>query len=476
MTAFTIFWITLPFFIGFIIYLFPRLSRIFAISIPVVSVIYALQLFLLDSPLKLQLLDNFGVSLLADSMSAYFILTNALVTAAVIAYCWSKGKTAFFYTQMMMLHASVNAIFICNDLISVYIALEVIGIAAFLLVAYPRTNRAIWVALRYLFVSNTAMLFYLVGAVLVYRYQHSFDFSALNQAPPEAIALLCLGLLAKGGIFISGLWLPLTHSESESPVSALLSGVVVNTGIFPLLRFALTVETLDPVIRTFGLCTALFGVAYAIFEKDTKRMLAFSTISQLGFVMAAPIAGGFYALAHGLAKSGLFLIAGVLPSRQFKDLEQTAIDRRLWIAIAIASLSISGLPFIGGFAAKAYTIKNINSWQEIGMNIAVVGTCCAFAKFLFIPPTHKPENLSPGFWIGVGGLVGGLLAANGLYYDLYSPATVIKALIKLALGWTAYWVFFRHTAIQLPRVLERFENLIGTMSLMLIILFWMVLV
>ncbi len=475
MTAFTIFWITLPFFIGFIIYLFPRLARVLAASIPVVSATYALQLFLLDSPLKLQLLDNAGVSLLADSISGYFILTNALVTAAVIAYCWSKGKTAFFYTQMMMLHASVNAIFICNDLISVYVSLEVIGIAAFLLVAYPRTNRAIWVALRYLFVSNTAMLFYLVGAVLVYRYQHSFDFSALNQAPPEAIALLCLGLLAKGGIFISGLWLPLTHSESESPVSALLSGVVVNTGVFPLLRFALTVETLDPIVRTFGLCTALFGVAYAVFEKDTKRMLAFSTISQMGFVMAVPFAGGFYALAHGLAKSCLFLMSGVLPSRQFKDLEQTPIDRRLWGAIAIASLSISGLPFIGGFAAKAYTMKNLNSWQEIAMNVAVVGTCCAFAKFLFIPFGDKQENLAVGFWLGVGSLIGGLLAANGLYYDLYTPANVIKSLVTLALGWTAYWVFFRHTSIQLPRVLERFENLIGMMSLILIALFWMVL-
>ena len=132
----------------------------------------------------------------------------------------------------MILHGCVNAVFVCADLISLYVALEVIGIAVFLLIAYPRTDRSIWIALRYLFVSNTAMLFYLLGAALVYQHSRSFAFTALQTAPMDAIALLFVGLLTKGGIFISGLWLPLTHSESETPVSALLSGVVVKSGIF----------------------------------------------------------------------------------------------------------------------------------------------------------------------------------------------------------------------------------------------------
>ncbi|MEC4806188.1 MAG: cation:proton antiporter [Jaaginema sp. PMC 1079.18] len=474
MTELTPCWIALPFFMGFVIYLFPKLDRYLAVGVALATVGYALLLFGQPEPLTWQFLDNFGVSLQADNLSAYFILTNGLVTAAVCAYCWSQGKSAFFYTQMMMLHGSVNAIFICYDLISVYIALEVIGIAAFLLIAYPRTNRSIWVALRYLFVSNTAMLFYLVGAILVFQYQQSFDFSSLEQAPAEAIALLCLGLLAKGGIFISGLWLPLTHSESESPVSAMLSGVVVTTGVFPLLRMANIVPEIDLVVRVFGLATALFGVIYAILEKDTKRMLAFSTISQLGFIMAAPIAAGFYALAHGLAKSALFLSVGALPSRKFAELAQTTIHRTLWIAIALAGLSLSGIPLIGGFAAKTYTLKNLTSWQEIGMNIAAVGTACVFAKLIFLKPGNSPKQLSIGFWLGVGGLIGGLLLANGLYYDLYSLETVLKALGKLALGWIVYWVLIRRTALELPKAGERLENLIGTMTLAIVIIFWMV--
>jgi multicomponent Na+:H+ antiporter subunit D len=267
MNTLTIIWITLPLFMGFSIYLLPKIDRYLALGVGIFSLGYALKVLSNPSPLNLKLLDNFGVILLIDNLSGFFILTNALVTIAVILYCWHSDKTAFFYTQIIILHGSVNATFICADFISLYVALEVISIAAFLLIAYPRSDRSIWVALRYLFVSNTAMLFYLVGAVLVYQAHHSFGFAGLQGSPPEAVALIFLGLLAKGGIFVSGLWLPLTHSESESPVSAMLSGVVVKAGVYPLIRCALMIPEVDPIVRLFGVGTALLGVGYAVFEK-----------------------------------------------------------------------------------------------------------------------------------------------------------------------------------------------------------------
>lgn len=282
MNTLTIVWMVLPFVVGFVGYLLPKLDRALALGMTLVSASYAARVFMESAPLTVQLMDTFGVTLRIDTLSSYFILTNALVTAAVILYCWNTGKSAFFYTQTIILHGSVNAVFICADFISLYVALEVIGIAAFLLVSYPRTNRSIWVALRYLFISNTAMLFYLVGAVLVYQANHSFAFSGLQEAPPEALALIALGLLTKGGIFVSGLWLPLTHSESETPVSALLSGVVVKTGVFPLARMALMVDEIAPIITLFGIGTAFLGISMALFEQDTKRLLAQSTIPSWG--------------------------------------------------------------------------------------------------------------------------------------------------------------------------------------------------
>jgi multicomponent Na+:H+ antiporter subunit D len=498
MTNLTLIWIAFPFLVGFTIYLFPRLARHLSLCGAFLSAVYAMQLLIGRSPLTLRLLDHFGVSLILDPLAGFFILTNALVTAAVILYCWRSGKTTFFYVQTLILHGSVNAAFACSDFISLYVALEVISIAAFLLITYPRSDRSIWVGFRYLFVSNIAMLFYLVGAVLVYKAHHSFDFAGLRGAPPEAMALIFAGLLVKGGIFVSGLWLPLTHSESESPVSALLSGVVVKAGVLPMARCALLLEEIDPIVRFFGVGTALLGVFYAVFEKDAKRMLAFHTVSQLGFILAAPEVGGFYALTHGLVKSALFLIVGTLPSRNLKELQHQPIATPIWIALVIASFSISGFPLLSGFGAKVLTMKNLLPWQVIGMNLAALGTAISFAKLIFLPHKNfppadvKPDHssvespplvkekgtqlpLQPGFWAAIILLLGGLVVANVVYYEAYTLTNIVKPLVTIALGWAAYFLIFRQLVFKLPRMFEQFEHLIGVMSLSLILLFWMAL-
>ncbi|MDB9476870.1 cation:proton antiporter [Dolichospermum circinale] len=476
MNTITLTWIATPFFLGFIIFIVPKLNRHLTLWGTIASAAYGLQLFLNPSPVTLNLLDSFGIKLIADELSAYFILTNAIVTAAVALYCWRSDKTAFFYAQMIIVHGSLNAAFVCADFISLYVALEVSGIAAFLLIAYPRSDRSIWVGLRYLFVSNTAMLFYLVGAALVYQTHHSFSFTGLKGSPPEALALIFLGLLIKAGIFVSGLWLPLTHSESETPVSALMSGIVVKASVLPLLRTAFVSEEIDIIVRIFGVGTALMGVSYTVLEKDTKRLLAFSTISQLGWILAAPAVGGFYALTHGLVKSSLFLIAGSLPSRNFKELQYKPIHTTIWIALVIASLSISGFPLLSGFAAKSLSMKNLASWQFIIMNIAALGTAISFAKFIFLPHSREGEQkIKPGFWISIIFLITGLIVANIVYPQAYNTADITKALITIAVGWLAYHLIFKKLSISLPRVFEEFEHLVGVMGLTLILLFWMAL-
>ncbi len=489
-------WIAMPLFIGFAVYLLPRLDRLLALLLLLVSVGVGLYQIALPSALTIQLVDSFGVSLLIDQMSGYFVLLNALVMMAVVLYCWPTEKGAFFYTQVLVLHGSVNAIFICADFMSLYVGLEVIGISAFLLMVYPRTDRAIWVGLRYLLISNTAMLFYLLGAVLVYQANQSFAFVGLGSAPREAIALIFLGLLTKGGIFISGLWLPLTHSESDTPVSALLSGAVIKTGAFPLVRCALLVEEVAPVVQFFGVATAVLGTSCAILEQDTKRLLAWSTISQVGFVLVAPVVAGLYALSHGLAKAMLFLIAGNLPSRQFKELQQSPLRLELWAGLAVASLSISGFPLLAGYGAKSITLKQLGGWQLWLMSIVAVGSAIAFAKFIFLPfttsfkasavlatsslstaggaATVKPSKgrTDNWFWVAITMLAVGLLAVNGLTLEAYNVKKLVQSLGTISAGWLAYVLVFKKVTIALPATPERFENLMGVMSLVLVIFLW----
>jgi multicomponent Na+:H+ antiporter subunit D len=474
MNIVTIAWMFLPFLAGFTIFILPQLDRYLVSLTALASVAFAVKVFLLDSPIPLHFMDSGGVSLLVDQLSGYFILTNALVTAAVIMYSWETGKSAFFYAQMIVLHGSLNAAFICADFMSLYVALEVSGIAASLLVSYPRTDRSIWVALRYLFVSNIAMLFYLVGAALVYKAHHSFSFEGLRGAPPEALALIFMGLLTKAGIFVSGLWLPLTHSESETPVSALLSGAVVKAGAFPLVRCALMLEEISPIVRIFGVGTAILGVTYAIFEKDTKRLLAFSTVSQLGWIISAPEVAGFYALTHGLVKSTLFLIAGNLPSRDFQTLQTKPMNTALWIPLVLASLSISGFPLLAGFEAKILTLKHLLSWQSIPMNLAAVGTVICFSKFVFLPhvKTEPKQPMRIGFWLAIGLLLGGLILANVVHYELYTVANLLKAVGIVALGAVIYLAVIQRWVLNLPRMFEEFEHLIGVMTLIALLLFW----
>ncbi|WP_373500794.1 cation:proton antiporter [Desulfococcus sp.] len=479
MTAFTLTWMAFPFGAGFAVSLLPRMGRHLALFGGLFSALFAVRLFAEPAPTTLSLIGRFGVTLMLDPLAGFFILTNALVTAAVVLFCWRGGRTSFFFAQVLMLHGSVNAAFSCSDFISLYVALEVLGIPAFLLIAHPRTDRAVWVALRYLLVGNVAMLFYLVGAVLVYSATHSFRFEGMGAAPPEAVALILTGLLVKGGVFAWGWWLPLTHAESESPVSALMSGIVVKAGLFSLVRLATLVPSIDPIIRILGVGTALLGAGCAVLEKDAKRLLAYSTISQMGFILAAPEVGGFYALTHGLVKSALFLIVGTLPSRDLGALRHQPLPSPVWAALVTASFSISGFPLLSGFGAKVLTMKNLLPWQVMAMNLAALGTATSFAKFIFLPH-RKPAGREgsaggSGFWTAMGLLLGGLLAANTVYYDAYTLENVAKPLLTIAMAWALHGLAFRHAAVKVPRGPERLEHLTGMMSLSLILLFWMAL-
>lgn len=281
------------------------------------------------------------------------------------------------------------------DLISLYVTLEVVGISAFLLILITRSERSLWLALRYLLISNTVMTLYLIGAALVYLDQGSFQLEAVATAGAAALSLLLVGLLTKAGLFLSGLWLPRTHAEAPAEVSALLSGVVVAAGIVPLLRLSVAVPTLATVLPTIGLASAGLGLLFALVEPEAKRLLAWSTLSQMGLVLLVPAAGGLYALGHGLAKSALFLVARRFPGRDLAGWAGRPLPTGVLVPLWIGSLSIVGVPPLLGFFAKSNLDRVLPGPTGLLLSLLSVGTAAVFARFWSAPCGPRRRRLRP---------------------------------------------------------------------------------
>jgi len=145
---------------------------------------------------------------------------------------------------------------------------------------------------------------------------------------------------------------------------------------------------------------------------------------------------------------------------------------------------LGGLPGIAQRLQSSTVPVKVAALAE-AMNIAALGTAISFAKFIFLPhqklsfksarlvsEESTTKKLSTGFWLAMIILLGGLIAANGAYYEAYTLKNIVKPLVTIFLGWLSYFLIFKKLAIKLPRAIEKFDHLIGVMSLMLISLFW----
>ena len=502
--AIAIGWLLLPFLGSFLSALLPVLARWLALLccaatafMAAAITLGALQLGAFSSggstagvwPGAIELLGPYGVSLQVDDVAMPFLLLNGLVGGAVLLDGWRRLPPGPFLPLLMVLHGGLNSAFVATDLISLYVTLEVVGVSAFLLILINRSERSLWVALRYLLIGNTVMTLYLIGAAVVYVQTGSFQLGAVAATTGgAALALLLVGLLTKSGLFLSGLWLPLTHAESPAVVSALLSGVVVTSGIAPLLRLSVAIPALHGVIPAIGLASAALGLLFALVDQEVKRMLAWSTLSQMGLVVLAPAVGGIYALGHGVAKAVLFLSARRFPARDLAGWKSRPLPPGVWAPLWIASLSVVGLPPLLGFTAKYQLDKAISTPMGLVVSVLTVGTVAVYCRLLGAPlsrpklGTPPPQEGEPEWSAGVVLLLGALLVlgvallglevGNGLQGESASRALALAtssgktALVLLAgLGLHRLLEPWRRWGnLALPK-LEGFTDLIGGIGL-----------
>ena len=291
-------------------------------------------------------------------------------------------RERYFWPLFLFLWTALNALFLSADIFNLYVTLELLGFAAVTLVALAGKRAALTAALRYLFVSLSASLFYLLGVGLVYGQCATVDLPSLAaKAQPGptlwvALALMTGGLIAKAALFPMHFWLPPAHANAPAPVSALLSALVVKGSFYILLRlwFEAFPALLTPAVaQLFGLLGAaaiLWGSVNALFQTRLKLLIAYSTVAQLGYLfllfpLAASTEGGFTAWsggliflgAHACAKTAMFLTAGnILHAAghdRIKDLDGiTHVLPVSVFAFGLAGMSLIGLPPSSGFAGK----------------------------------------------------------------------------------------------------------------------------
>ena len=320
-----------------------------------------------------------GIEFYVDGLSLLMLLVTALVGLGISIYSityFRSEKAVYFWPLWMLLWAALNALFLSADLFNLYVTLELLGMAAVALVALAGGTNALSAAMRYLLVSLLGSLFYLLGLTLLYHNFGSLDIAILAEriestpAVWAAMGLMSAGLLLKTALFPLHFWLPPAHASAPAPVSALLSALVVKASFYILLRLWLEVFPLNgpgpgQLFGLLGAAAVLWGGVQALRQTRLKMLIAYSTVSQIGYLfLAFPLAsqiawkGGLYLLlSHALAKAAMFLAAGNIlcfgGHDRIADLDRVAQRLPLTLtAFALAGVSSMGLPPSGGFIGK----------------------------------------------------------------------------------------------------------------------------
>jgi hydrogenase-4 component B len=337
-----------------------------------------------------------------DPLSAYFNLTLSLLAASVSVYSFgyiggppsrkSAGSFGFFFNLLLL---SLTLVFTASNILFFVIAWELMTVAAyFLVVSDHECAESRKGGLLYILMSRGGTGMLLVGFLLLASGARSMEFPALRgvgeHLPPSlgalAFLLLFFGFGVKAGIIPLHIWLPAAHPVAPSNISALMSGIVIKTGIYGMARVFFDFYGGVPVwagmlVLVVGVVSALLGVLYALMEHDLKRLLAYHSIENIGIILMgfgcallfrsfghpklaalALVAGLFHTLNHGVFKCLLFMGAGsVLRATHTRNMEEMGgLIRRMpatALCFLVGAIAISGLPPLNGFVSEWFTYQ-----------------------------------------------------------------------------------------------------------------------
>jgi NADH-quinone oxidoreductase subunit M len=400
---------------------------------------------------------NITLSLRLDWLALPFLVTEAAVTLVAVVYAWGylrdAGRQPAFYALLLLFAVGMSGTTLANDMFLFYIFWELMLVASCALIAlWGEGERRTAVALKYFIFTHLGSLMVLVGLLVLYNTTGSDSFSALGSGislGPRLVTtvsvLFIVGFCVKMAIFPLHLWLPDAHAVAPMPVTIMLAAAMLNMGAYGILRFPLSIFSQAQMamfavpMMVAGIVSAAYGALMALAEVDIKRIIAYSSVSQMGYILYGlgtltrqGIAGAtLHVVFHAIVKGLLFMCIGqvIRATTRRRVAELGGLMRKMPVTAACAAvglLAIAGTPplcifdsewliFAGGFETGSITLPLL----ALLVSLLTVGYALWFGMRVFLgsePEGQTVDRLpwamvAPAVVLAVLALVEGLIPA-----------------------------------------------------------------
>lgn len=367
-----------------------------------------------------------GITLVADRLSTVMLTVSAVVLFCVMWYAISQGvrdggkdePVAVFLPTYLLLSMGVNLSFLSGDLFNLYVGFEVFLVASYVLLTLGASPARVRAGVGYVMVNMISSMIFLFALAMVYASVGTVNMAQIGLRMDEvpsgtraaifATLLVAFGL--KAAVFPLDAWLPDSYPTAPSLVTAVFAGLLTKVGVYSIIRMRSVVFTdgaLDGLLMWVGLATMIVGILGAMAQNDMKRLLSFTLVSHIGYMIfgialgtAQGLSGAiFYAVHHILVQTALFLVVGLI-ERQAGTSSLRRLGSLLYTAPVIAllyfipAINLGGIPPFSGFLGKIILLEagaNVGGWV---VWVLIAGTVITSLLTLYV----MVIVWSKGFW------------------------------------------------------------------------------
>lgn len=356
-----------------------------------------------------------GIAYEIDGLNALMAATISIIGTVTTVYAWhsvaadiAEDKQPLFYAAYLLCFLGLLGMCLTGDIFNVFVFLEISSLSTYALISMGRSHRALTASFQYLLLGTIGATFFLIGIGLAYAATGSLNMADLavqlsgsthTQTIRTALGFIFIGMALKAAMFPLHQWLPRAYTYAPVMVSAFLAGTATKVAVYVMARSVFTVFTpeyslttpLNELLIVFGSIAVIHGAILAIRQTAVKPLLAWSSLSQIGYLMigigllsaTGLMATMIHMFNHALIKSALFMAAGILlyQTGSLRIAALSGMGRHMpltFTAVVIAGLSLIGVPGTVGFVSKWYLVLAAveqQAWWIVG--VVVLGSVMA---------------------------------------------------------------------------------------------------